>query len=67
MGAKSKDVDVITVADLGLDPNAVGARGARQEVITVDDAPQRERGRMVVDDGSAHEEIIAALETWKLI
>ena len=67
MGAKSKSIELLTVADLGLDPGAVGVRGARQEVIAIDDAPQRERGRMIVDDGSSHEEIIAALESWKLI
>ena len=35
MAAKSKPLDQLTVADLGLDAGQVGAAGARQEVLDV--------------------------------
>src|SRR5271166_5775411 len=38
MAAKSKPVDNLTVADLGLDPGQVGWAGARQEIVQVADA-----------------------------
>ena len=44
MAAKSKPVDEKTVADLGLDAAQVGAAGAGQEIIAVEDAPAREAG-----------------------
>ena len=52
MAAKSKPVDQLTVADLGLDAGQVGAAGARQEVTDVADGrgphgrrDRRRRGR----------------------
>ncbi|MDQ6784291.1 MAG: electron transfer flavoprotein subunit beta/FixA family protein [Actinomycetota bacterium] len=67
MGAKGKPVDTLTVADLGLDASEVGARGARQEVTAVTPAENREAGEIVVDDGDAHEKIVAFLEQLKVI
>src|SRR6188472_3295347 len=42
MAAKSKPVEELTVADLGLDAAQVGAAGAGQEIIAVEEAPARE-------------------------
>ena len=51
MAAKSKPVDMLTVADLGLDAAEVGAAGARQEITEVADAEARAAGEIVVDEG----------------
>ena len=54
MAAKSKPVETLTVADLGLDANQVGAAGARQEVTDVADAEARAAGEIVVDEGDGY-------------
>jgi electron transfer flavoprotein beta subunit len=67
MAAKGKPVDQLTVADLGVDPGAVGAPGARQEVTAVQPAEARKAGEIVVDEGDGHERIVAFLEQLKVI
>jgi electron transfer flavoprotein beta subunit len=67
MAAKSKPVDQLTVADLGIDPATVGAAGAGQEIVAVDDAPARESGEIIEDDGEAFAKIVAYLENLKVI
>lgn len=61
MQAKSKPVDSLTAADLGVD-GSVG-----QQVTAVDVAPARAAGEKVEDDGEAYLRIIAALEEAKVI
>ena len=39
MAAKSKPVDQLSLADLGIDAGTVGSAGAGQEIVAVDDAP----------------------------
>lgn len=67
MAAKSKPVDTKTVADLGLDASAVGWGGARQEIVDVAAAPEREAGEKIVDEGDAHEKIVAFLDGLKVL
>jgi electron transfer flavoprotein beta subunit len=67
MAAKSKPVDTLTVADLGIDPGQVGAAGARQEITDVADAEARAAGEIVVDEGDGAERIVGFLEGLKLI
>lgn len=67
MAAKSKPISQTTVADLGIDPSAVGAPGSRQEMVEVRPAPTREAGRVVVDEGEAYQEIVGLLEQTKVI
>ena len=67
MAAKNKPVDECTVADLGLSADEVGWAGARQEITNVAAAPEREAGEKIEDDGSAHEKVVAFLETLKVI
>ena len=67
MAAKSKPVDQLTVADLGLDASQVGAQGARQEVIEVADAEARCSGEIVVDEGDGADRIVAFLERLKIV
>jgi electron transfer flavoprotein beta subunit len=67
MAAKSKPVDQLGVADLGLDAASVGAAGAGQEIVAVDDAPAREAGDIVEDDGEGFQRIVSYLEDLKVI
>ena len=67
MAAKSKPVDQLTVADLGIDPASVGATGAGQEIVAVEDAPARDAGEIVEDDGEAYARIVSFLEDLKVI
>jgi electron transfer flavoprotein beta subunit len=67
MAAKSKPVDVLTVADLGLDPSEVGAGGARQEITDVTEAEARAAGEIVVDEGDGAQRIVSFLEGLKII
>ena len=67
MAAKNKPVDECTVADLGLTADDVGWKGARQEIVDVAAAPAREAGEKIDDDGSAHERIVAFLDSLKVI
>ncbi len=67
MGAKNKPIEQLGLADLGIDPATVGSAGARQEVVSVVDAAARQAGEIVVDEGDAHERIVAYLEALKVI
>lgn len=67
MAAKSKPVEQLTVADLGLDAAQVGAAGAGQEIVAVEDAPEREAGEIVEDDGEAYQKIVSFLDGLKVI
>jgi electron transfer flavoprotein beta subunit len=67
MAAKSKPVDQLTVADLGLDAGQVGATGARSEVTDVTAADERKAGEIVVDEGEGYQNIVAFLEQLKLV
>jgi electron transfer flavoprotein beta subunit len=67
MAAKSKPVEELTAADLGIDASTVGAAGARQEIVSVEAAEARKSGEIVVDEGDAHQQVIAYLERIKVI
>jgi electron transfer flavoprotein beta subunit len=66
MAAKSKPVDTLTVADLGLD-GQVGSANARQEIVSVTAAEERQAGEIVEDDGEGFQKIVAFLESKKVI
>ncbi len=61
MDAKKKPVETLTVADLGID-TTVG-----QVVTSVDDAPARNAGQKIEDDGESHLRIIDLLEKVKVV
>ena len=65
MAAKSKPVDTVTAADLGVTP--VGWAGAGQQIVAVEAAPAREAGEVVEDDGEAYLKVVAFLEGLKVI
>ena len=67
MAAKSKPVDEVTVADLGIDAGSVGWAGGGQEIVAIDEAPSREAGEIIEDDGTGAEKIVAYLENLKVI
>jgi electron transfer flavoprotein beta subunit len=65
MAAKSKPVEECTAADLGITP--VGWGGANQQIVSVEQAPAREAGEVVEDEGEAHLKIVEFLEGLKVI
>ena len=67
MAAKSKPVDNLTIADLGLDAGQVGLAGSRQEITEVTPAESRAAGEIVVDEGEGHLRVIEFLEQLKVI
>ena len=67
MAAKSKPVDEVKVADLGIDPSIVGWAGAGQEIVAVDKAEERQAGTIIEDDGEGYQKIVEALENLKVI
>jgi electron transfer flavoprotein beta subunit len=66
MAAKGKPVEVLSLLELGVAPEEVGKPGARQEVVSTEKAEVRAGGRVLTDDGQAHEEILAQLAAWGL-
>lgn len=67
MAAKNKPVDEVDLAGLGIDPSTVGWSGARQEISSIAEAPAREGGEVIVDEGDAHERILAFLDDLKVL
>ena len=65
MAAKSKPVETVTAADLGVTP--VGWVGSNQSITEVVQAPARQAGEVVEDDGEGHLKIVAFLENLKVI
>jgi electron transfer flavoprotein beta subunit len=66
MAAKSKPVEVLSVADLDL-ADQVGPSGARQEIISVERAESRQAGEKYVDEGDGAQKIVAFLESIKVL
>jgi electron transfer flavoprotein beta subunit len=66
MAAKSKPLEVLTVADLGLE-GQVGAAGAREEIVAVQAAESRQAGEKYVDEGDGAEKVVAFLESIKVL
>src|SRR3954453_9171978 len=67
MAAKSKPVEELKVADLGIDAGAVGLAGAGQEITDVAAAEERKAGEIVEDDGEAYPRVVQFLEQLKVI
>jgi electron transfer flavoprotein beta subunit len=67
MAAKSKPVDVLTVADLGIPSDQVGSAGARQEITEVSKVADRGAGEIVVDEGDGAERVLAFLQELKVV
>jgi electron transfer flavoprotein beta subunit len=65
MAAKSKPLETVTAADLGITP--VGWDGAGQQITGVVAAEARQAGEVVEDDGEAFLKVVAYLENLKVI
>jgi electron transfer flavoprotein beta subunit len=66
MAAKSKPLEILSVADLGLE-GQVGAAGAREEIISVQAAESRQAGEKYVDEGDGAQKVVAFLESIKVL
>ena len=60
-------LEELDLAGLGIDPATVGWVGARQEITAIAEAPAREAGEVIVDEGDAHERILAFLDDLKVL
>ncbi len=67
VAAKSKPVAQPSLAELGLAADQVGTSGARQSLIALTAGESPQAGELVVDEGNAHEAIIALLERLRVI
>ena len=64
MAAKSKPVDQVTAAELGLSADAIAPN---QTIVNVAAAPAREAGEKIEDDGTAFEKVVEFLDGLKVI
>jgi electron transfer flavoprotein beta subunit len=58
MGAKSKPQEILSLADLGVDPQTVGDAGSRTSVLELEPPPSRGDTIKFEDDGSAAQKIL---------
>ena len=62
MAAKSKPVETVTAADLGIE-----SASSAQSITNVEDAPEREAGEIIEDDGETFNKIVEFLDNLKVI
>jgi electron transfer flavoprotein beta subunit len=67
MAAKKKQVNTLTVADLGIDASQVGLANAWSTVVEAAPKPPRAAGQQVTDEGEGGAQIAAYLVSQKLI
>ncbi len=62
MAAKSKPVETVTAGDLGIESVSWA-----QQIVSVEDAPEREAGEVIEDDGETFGKIVEFLDDLKVI
>ena len=67
MAAKSKPVDEVTVADLGIDAATSAGPAPARRSSTSSAAPERQAGEVVEDDGEGFQKIVEFLDSLKVI
>ena len=67
MGAKKKQQDVFSLADLGIDAGDVGEAGSGTTVLALGTPPARGDARKIADDGDAAQAIVDFLAEKRLI
>lgn len=67
VGARSKPIRRLSLADLGIAPEHVGVLGSRQQVTHLEQSEGRLAGDVIVDDGTAEEAIIERLVQWDVL
>jgi electron transfer flavoprotein beta subunit len=67
MGAKKKQQDVLSLADLGIEAERAGTAGSRTEVLALAAPPPRGDTRKLEDDGTGAEKIVEFLAEKRLV
>jgi len=67
MAAKRKPVETMSLADLGLAPEQVGAAGATSAVVSAEPRPPRSAGQKVVDEGEGGAQLAQFLASEKFV
>ena len=67
MSARSKPIEVLSLAELGVPTDRVGRSGGRQEVVGIEELPARQGGELITDSQDASAEIVARLKAWKVL
>src|ERR1700749_4128468 len=67
MGAKKKPQNVLSLADLGVEPDEAGEAGSRTTVLALGDPPARGDARKIEDDGNAAQVIVDFLAEKRLV
>jgi len=68
MGAKKKEQDVVSLAELGLEAGETGESGSRTSVLALGEAPERGDTKRIEDEGgNSAEKIVSFLSEKKLI
>lgn len=67
MAAKSKPIDVKSLSDIGLDAGEVGLANSWTQVASFENAPPREAGQVVKDEGDGGAKVADFLASKKLI
>jgi electron transfer flavoprotein beta subunit len=69
MGAKKKELDAKSTADVGIEADRVGEQGSRTTVLAVNPPPQKEAGEIIEDEDTNEtvEKIVSWLEERKLL
>jgi len=67
MAAKKKEIKIYKATDLGLSPDDVGEKGAREKVLAIGRPPKRQAGKAVADEGEGGKQIAEFLAEIKVI
>src|SRR4051794_16374473 len=67
MAAKKKPVQTLSLADLGVRADEVGAAGATSAVLEYAKRPPRSAGTKITDEGTGGEQLVAYLATEKFV
>ena len=62
MGAKRKPLATLSIADAGIDPDRVGERGSRTEVLAVEPPPRRQPAEIIEDQDT--DATVARIVAW---
>ena len=67
MAAKKKPVTPLSLAEIGLDPAAVGRSAATITVVSAEERPAREQGTIIRDEGDAGVKLVEFLASERLL
>ena len=67
MGAKSKQTETLSLAEIGGDPASVGIAGSRTSVLSLAPPPAKGNQIKIEDDGTAADQLVAWLAERKLL